>query len=63
MIRPKSTNMDKLVEQTPQPLLPLSPLRGFLHPLFFARLADLLDVAMIGAAAAAEDVETGRFAC
>ena len=29
MICLKSTNMDKLVEQTPQPLLPLSPLRGF----------------------------------
>ena len=62
MICLKSTNMDKLVEQTPQPLLPLYPLSGFLHPLIFARLADLLDVAVIGAAAAAEDIETGRFA-
>ena len=30
--------------------------------LIFARIADVLDVVMIGAAAAAEDIETGRFA-
>ena len=60
MICLKSTNMDKLVRQTPQPLLAL-PVSGFSNAQILAGLADLLDVAMIGAAAAAENVETGRF--